>query len=79
MVIPPANTGTDNNNSNTVKIILQANKGIRSKVNVTTRILYLVVNILTAPKIEDAPARCNLKMAKSTLLPECPSLLLKGG
>jgi hypothetical protein len=32
-----------------------------------------------APKIDDAPAKCKLKIAKSTEGPECASTLLKGG
>lgn len=34
---------------------------------------------LTAPKIEDTPARCKEKIAKSTEAPECEMLPLKGG
>jgi hypothetical protein len=34
---------------------------------------------LIAPKIEDAPARCNEKIAKSTDGPECACTLAKGG
>ena len=32
-----------------------------------------------APKIEDAPAKCKLKIAISTAGPECPKLLESGG
>jgi hypothetical protein len=38
-----------------------------------------VVIKLTAPKIEDAPAKCKLKIAKSTEPPECASIPAKGG
>lgn len=34
---------------------------------------------LIAPKIDEAPAKCKLKIAKSTAGPECPKLLDKGG
>ena len=34
---------------------------------------------LIAPKIEETPAICNEKMAKSTDPPECDSILDKGG
>jgi hypothetical protein len=33
----------------------------------------------TAPKIEDAPARCNLKIDKSTELPACDTFDARGG
>ena len=32
-----------------------------------------------APKIEEAPAICKLKIAKSTEAPECACILLNGG
>jgi len=32
-----------------------------------------------APKIDDAPAMCKLKIPKSTAGPECPSIPLNGG
>jgi len=34
---------------------------------------------LIAPKIEEAPAKCKLKIAKSTDGPECACTLAKGG
>jgi hypothetical protein len=42
------------------------------------RRFLVVVRKLIPPKIELAPAQCNLKMAKSTLLPGCP-IVLSGG
>jgi hypothetical protein len=41
--------------------------------------LQIVTIILIAPKIEDAPAKCMLKMAKSTDGPACAFMLLNGG
>jgi len=41
--------------------------------------LKIVTIILIDPKIEEAPARCILKIAKSTEAPACPFKLLKGG
>ena len=41
--------------------------------------LIIVVIKLTAPKIDEAPARCKLKIAKSTEGPECAATLAKGG
>lgn len=43
------------------------------------RILKIVVIKLIAPKIEDNPAKCSEKIAKSTDAPLCPKVLLKGG
>jgi len=34
---------------------------------------------LIEPKIELAPAKCKLKIAKSTALPGCPRVLERGG
>jgi hypothetical protein len=31
------------------------------------------------PKIEETPAKCNLKIAKSTQLPGCPKIEDRGG
>ena len=41
--------------------------------------LIIVVIKLTAPKIEEAPARCKLKIARSTEGPECAATLERGG
>ena len=43
------------------------------------RILKIVVIKLIAPKIEEAPAKCKLKIAKSTEPPECACIPLSGG
>jgi len=43
------------------------------------RIFKIVVMKLIAPKIEAAPAKCKLKMAKSTEGPECATALDNGG
>jgi hypothetical protein len=47
----------------------QTNKGIRSNVIPFERILITVVIKLTAPKIEEIPAKCKEKIAKSTDAP----------
>jgi hypothetical protein len=39
----------------------------------------VVTRKLIAPKIEEIPARCRLKIPKSAAGPEWPSILLKGG
>jgi hypothetical protein len=43
------------------------------------RILKIVVIKLIEPKIEAAPDKCKLKIAKSTDGPECACALLNGG
>jgi hypothetical protein len=70
MVIAPANTGKDNNNKKAVIRTDQTNKGILSKVIPGALILKIVVIKFMAPIIEEAPAQCRLKIAKSTDPPE---------
>jgi hypothetical protein len=65
-VIAPAKTGRDNNNKIAVITTDQTNKGIRSKVIPFDRILITVVIKFTAPRIEEIPAKCREKIAKST-------------
>lgn len=79
MVIPPAKTGSERTNKKVVKTTLQTNKGTRSYVKRGDRIFNQVQIKLIPPMIEEAPAKWRLKIAKSTLLPECPNVLLKGG
>jgi hypothetical protein len=79
MVIPPANTGSDNTNKNEVISTDQINKGMRNKVIPVGLMLKIVTIILIEPKIEEAPAMCILKIAKSTEGPACPFKLLRGG
>lgn len=70
IVIAPASTGNDNNNKKAVIKIAQGNKGIRVRYNPGTRILKIVVIKLIAPIKEATPAKCKLKMARSTEGPE---------
>jgi hypothetical protein len=79
IVIAPAKTGNDKRSKITVINTLQTNKGSRSKVRVSDRILITVDIKLIAPKIEDAPAKCKEKIDKSTEAPECAILLDRGG
>jgi hypothetical protein len=69
-VIDPAKTGNDSNNRIAVMKIDQMNNGTEFKDNDEERILIIVVIKLMAPKIEDIPAICKLKIAKSTEIPE---------
>jgi hypothetical protein len=70
MVIAPAKTGKDNNNKKAVIKTAQTNKGIRNIYIPFARILKIVVIKLIAPKIDAAPDKCKLKIAKSTPGPE---------
>jgi hypothetical protein len=68
-VIAPAKTGNDKSNRTVVITMDQTNKGIRSKVIPFERILITVVMKFTEPRIEEIPAKCNEKIAKSTDAP----------
>ena len=65
IVIAPAKTGKDNRSKNAVTNIDQENKGILCNVIPGVLIFNIVVIKLIAPKIEEAPATCNAKIAKS--------------
>lgn len=65
----PAKTGKDNKRRIAVRNTDQTNKGVRSHVIPTVRILIIVVIKFTAPKIDEAPAKCRLKIDKSTEAP----------
>jgi hypothetical protein len=47
----------------------QTKRGVWSQEIPGARILIIVVIKLTAPKIEEAPAKCRLKIDKSTEAP----------
>ena len=79
IVIAPAKTGKDNNRRMAVKKTDQTNNGVRSQVIPTVRILMIVVIKFTAPKIEDAPAKCKLKIDKSTDAPAWAIPAERGG
>ena len=66
IVIAPAKTGRDNNNNTAVIPTDQTKRGISFSPIPSERILIIVVIKLIAPKIEEIPAKCNEKMAKST-------------
>jgi hypothetical protein len=79
MVIAPANTGNDSKSRMAVMKTDQTNKGQRSIVIPGARMLITVEIKLIAPRIEDAPARCREKIARSTAPPLWAILLLRGG
>lgn len=70
IVIAPASTGRDSNKRTAVIKTDQTNKGIESRDIEEDRMFIIVVMKLIAPKIEDAPAKWRLKIAKSTENPE---------
>jgi len=69
MVIAPANTGRLNKSRRAVSPTAQTNNANRSRVIPSLRILIIVVIKLTAPKIEEIPAKCKEKILKSTEAP----------
>ena len=79
IVIAPANTGTANKSKKAVTKIDHTNKGIRYILCPGLRMFRMVEIKLTAPKIEDAPDKCKLNIAKSTAPPEWLCIELKGG
>jgi hypothetical protein len=78
-VIAPAKTGNERSNKIAVITTDHTNKGIRSNEMPIARILITVVIKLTAPKIDEIPAKCKEKIAKSTDPPLCERVLDKGG
>jgi hypothetical protein len=70
MVIAPANTGNERRSRIAVSNTDQTNKGIESNDMVVVRIFKMVVMKLMAPRIEEIPAKCKLKIARSTENPE---------
>ena len=78
-MIAPANTGSDNNNKIAVMKIAQTNKGNLCRDIPLVLIFKVVVMKLIAPNKEETPAKCKLKIAKSTDPPECDCIPAKGG
>jgi len=70
MVMAPANTGNDNINKKAVIKVAHTNNGNLCRVIPGALILNIVVIKLVAPNNEDTPAKCKLKIAKSTEPPE---------
>lgn len=75
----PASTGRESNKRIAVIRTDQQNKEVRSINIPILRKFPIVLMKLTAPRIEEIPARCKEKIAKSTAAPECERFLLKGG
>jgi hypothetical protein len=79
MVIAPARTGRERRSKMAVKNTDQTNKGVRSHVIPVVRILIIVVIKLTAPRIDEAPAKCKLKIERSTEAPAWATPEDRGG
>jgi hypothetical protein len=69
MVIAPANTGSDKRRSRAVIPTAHTNRGVWSSDIPGVRILIIVVIKLIAPRIDETPAKCKEKIAKSTEAP----------
>ena len=72
MVRAPASTGSASNSKNAVTRIDQTKSGILWSVIPGARMLKMVVMKLIAPRIDEAPARCSDRMAKSMAGPGVP-------
>lgn len=70
IVMAPANTGKDNNNNTAVIRTDHTNSGIESRDIEEDRMFIMVVMKLIAPRMEEIPAKCRLKIARSTENPE---------
>jgi hypothetical protein len=79
MVIAAAKTGKESNKRTAVTNTAHTNKGIKSILYPGTLILKIVTKKFIAPKIEERPAKCKLKIAKSTAPLECAKMPLNGG
>jgi len=75
----PASTGRDSNSRKAVTNTDQTNKGSRSKEIPGVRILIMVVIKFIEARIDDAPAKCREKIARSTDPPACARFLDRGG
>ena len=79
MVIAPAKTGRERSNRKAVIPTAHTNKGIWSNDKLFNRMLMIVVIKLIAPIIDEIPAKCSEKIARSTDLPLCAILDESGG
>jgi hypothetical protein len=72
MVMAPASTGSDSSSRNAVTSTDHTNSGILCMVMPGARMLKMVVMKLMAPRIDEAPAMCSDRMAKSIAGPGWP-------
>lgn len=79
MVIPAAKTGSERSRSTAVISTDQTNRGVWYCDRAGGFMLIAVVMKLIAPRIEEIPARCREKMARSTEAPAWVRFPAKGG
>lgn len=79
IVIAPAKTGRESSRRIAVILTAQMNNGMRSSWSPFHRILTIVVIKFREPRIEEIPARCKEKIARSTEGPAWAIFLAKGG
>jgi hypothetical protein len=78
IVIAPARSSSDRSSSRAVVAIDHTNSGIHWGFIPFGFILIVVIKF-TAPRIEDTPAKCREKMARSTDASACAIPLARGG
>lgn len=78
-MMPAARTGRDSRSSTAVIRTDQTNRGVWYCDRAGGFMLIAVVMKLIAPRIEEIPARCREKIAKSTEAPACARLPARGG
>jgi hypothetical protein len=79
IVIAPARTGRARSKRMAVRNTDHTNRGVWSQYIPGLRMLMTVVIKLIAPKMDEAPAKCRLKIDRSTEAPECAMLAARGG
>lgn len=79
IVIPAARTGSDRSSSTAVISTDQTNRGVWYCDRAGGFMLIAVVIKLIAPKIEEIPAKCREKIARSTEAPAWARLPARGG
>lgn len=79
IVIPAARTGSDRRSSTAVINTDHTNNGVWYWVIAGGFILIIVVIKLIEPKIEETPAKCKEKIARSTEAPAWAKFPAKGG
>lgn len=78
-MIAPARTGSLRSSRNAVINTDHTNNGSRSKVTPGVRIFIIVVMKFIEASIDEAPARCKEKIARSTDPPAWAMFLDRGG
>lgn len=77
--MPAARTGRDSSNRTAVIKTDHTNRGVWYCDRAGGFMLIAVVIKLIAPRIEEIPARCREKIARSTEAPACARLPASGG